>query len=226
MIRTVHLYGFLKKKYGTGHRFDINAVSEVSYALAANFKGFKNDFISGYYRIILGDIRKKIDISEDELRMNLGKIQDIHIIPIPYGAKSQRSASTMKLIAGLALMIPFGFAFAGVAAGTGFGSAAAGASIGLTAEVAGSTAILGGLTSAGGLASIGLSLALGGVSGLLAPAPKVKDYGNRESPDQRPSFLFNGPQNTSIEGLPVPLVYGRFKCGSAIISSGRRAEQI
>ncbi|MFP2768022.1 hypothetical protein [Oceanisphaera sp. KMM 10153] len=52
------------------------------------------------------------------------------------------------------------------------------------------------------------------------------DYANRERPDQRPSFLFDGPVNTSTQGLPVPIICGRVKSGSVVISAGMTAEQI
>jgi predicted phage tail protein len=76
--------------------------------------------------------------------------------------------------------------------------------------------------------SLGVSLMISGVSILLSPKPRVQkeDYLNRESPDQRPSFIFNGATNRSIEGSTVPIVYGNFLIGTITISAGLSVEQI
>ena len=78
-----------------------------------------------------------------------------------------------------------------------------------------------GLMSAGPLASFvtqaGMSLVLGGVASILAPTPKTPDP--KESPENTPSYLFNGAVNTTAQGHPVPIGYGRLIVGSAVISA-------
>lgn len=71
----------------------------------------------------------------------------------------------------------------------------------------------------------GAAMAVGGVIQMTTSMPG-SDYGQRERPDQRPSFLFDGPVNTSTQGLPVPVVYGRIKTGSVVISAGMTAEEL
>lgn len=71
----------------------------------------------------------------------------------------------------------------------------------------------------------GGALAFGGVSQMLIKSPSAH-YGSRTSPAQRPSFIFNGATNTSTEGLPVPLIYGRMRVGSVVVSAGLSAEQL
>lgn len=71
---------------------------------------------------------------------------------------------------------------------------------------------------------IGAVLILGGVAEMLSPPPKVD--GPQEPPDQKPSYLFNGPVNTAAQGHPVPLLYGRMVVGSAIISAGITSTEI
>lgn len=56
--------------------------------------------------------------------------------------------------------------------------------------------------------------------------PPVASYDKRESPDDRPSFLFDGPVNTSAQGAAVPLVYGQMRTGSVVISAGIAAEEV
>ena len=48
----------------------------------------------------------------------------------------------------------------------------------------------------------------------------------RMAHDPRASFLFSEPGNTSSEGAPVPLAYGRIRVGSVVVSAGIAAEQL
>lgn len=64
----------------------------------------------------------------------------------------------------------------------------------------------------------GIAMAAGGVVQLLAPHPKGN--ASKDSAANTPSYAFNGPVNTEAQGHPVPLLYGRLKVGSAVISAG------
>lgn len=46
---------------------------------------------------------------------------------------------------------------------------------------------------------------------------RVKNNNNDD--DDQTSYYFNGAQNTTRQGVPVPLIFGRCKVGSAVISS-------
>jgi predicted phage tail protein len=70
--------------------------------------------------------------------------------------------------------------------------------------------------------SVGVSLALGGIAQMLAPQPKFD--GPQE--EQQPSYVFNGAVNTTAQGQPVPVGYGRMIVGSAVISAGISVEDI
>lgn len=80
--------------------------------------------------------------------------------------------------------------------------------------------------SYGWAAPVGQSLIGAGVGmilqGLFAPSPPKE----RERPENRPSFIFNQAVNTIEQGGPVPLVYGRFKTGSTVVSAGIDAERL
>jgi len=67
--------------------------------------------------------------------------------------------------------------------------------------------------------SVGFSLLLGGVSQLLFSPPKIES-GEGERPDNKPSYNFNGAVNTSGQGNPISLAYGRLRVGSQLISAG------
>ena len=77
-----------------------------------------------------------------------------------------------------------------------------------------------GWAAAGSLMAMGASMALGGVVQLLSPTPNTDSGMGSEAVENRPSYNFNGPVNTTAQGHPVPLAYGKVICGSAVISAG------
>lgn len=72
---------------------------------------------------------------------------------------------------------------------------------------------------------IGASLVLGGVAQLLTPVPKIPT-GKNSDKDPRKSYSFSGVQNTSRQGVPVPIVYGETLVGSVVISAGIDTVQV
>ena len=75
-----------------------------------------------------------------------------------------------------------------------------------------------------GVTGMGMSMVLGGVVQLLSPQQSY-DSASSESPENKPSYNFNGPVNTTAQGHPVPLCYGRMIVGSAVISAGLETRQ-
>lgn len=69
---------------------------------------------------------------------------------------------------------------------------------------------------------LGIGLTIGGAMQMLSP--QAKGLGTQDGPNNRPSYSFNGPVNTSVQGNPVPLLYGRMIVGSAVISAGIYSE--
>lgn len=67
--------------------------------------------------------------------------------------------------------------------------------------------------------SAGISMVAGGVVQLLMGSPDPSMLSN-ERPDSRPSYVFNGAVNVYEQGGPCPLVYGRTRAGSVIVSAG------
>ena len=68
------------------------------------------------------------------------------------------------------------------------------------------------------LMQMGAFMIVGGIVQMLAPQPK--GLSARNSPNNGASYTFNGPVNTTAQGEPVPLGYGRMIVGSAVISAG------
>lgn len=69
-------------------------------------------------------------------------------------------------------------------------------------------------------AQVGVSMIVGG-AGMLLSAIITAIMGRQKKNDNSSgtSYYFNGAQNTTQQGVPVPLVFGRCKVGSAVISS-------
>ena len=89
----------------------------------------------------------------------------------------------------------------------------------------------GGFTSLAGLSStlasegwvgvtamMGMSMMIGGVMQLLSP--QIKELSAKDSAGNGASYHFNGVVNTTAQGNPVPLGYGRIIVGSAVVSAG------
>lgn len=66
------------------------------------------------------------------------------------------------------------------------------------------------------LTPLGIGLVLQGVAELISPTPR--DRPESTDPSAR-SYNFSGLQQTTREGVPVPLVYGEIMTGSIVISS-------
>ena len=75
-----------------------------------------------------------------------------------------------------------------------------------------------------GVMGYGISMVLGGVVQLLSPQQTMSS-GSGESVENKPNYNFNGAVNTTAQGHPVPLCYGRMIVGSAVISAGIETTQ-
>lgn len=65
---------------------------------------------------------------------------------------------------------------------------------------------------------VGAAMALGGVVQMMAP--QQSGLRMRQDPDNKPSYAFGGPVNTTAQGNPVGVLYGQREIGGAIISAG------
>jgi predicted phage tail protein len=76
------------------------------------------------------------------------------------------------------------------------------------------------------LINAGIAMIIGGVIQMLTPVPNLNSDTSNNQPDNKPSYAFNGGVNTSAQGYPVPVGYGRMIVGSAVISAGIVAEEL
>lgn len=68
------------------------------------------------------------------------------------------------------------------------------------------------------LMQFGAAMALGGVVQMLSP--QTTGLASKQSADNKASYAFGGVTNTTAQGNPVPLLYGRRRIGGSIISAG------
>jgi predicted phage tail protein len=196
-LRTIRLYGKLGTQFGRVHRLAVENTAEAIRALCALIPGFEHELMTSRDRgIRYACFLGKENIGKDELTLSGGQ-RDIRIAPVLVGAKSQLLGTLML---GAALVVA-GWAVAGFTAFTAAG--AIGASIGSA------------------LTQFGVMTMLGGVVQALSPQQKA---GASSNPDNGASYNFNGAVNTTQQGSPVPVLYGRMIVGSAVISAGIVAE--
>ena len=199
-MKVVKVYGALKERLGGQGTFELDVfnAAEAIRALCANFVGLDkwlidsgNDGIA--YKVLLG----KEEVGEDNIENLLypwSETDVFHVTPVVTGSGGRWG----RIVMGVAL-VGVGMATGGV----GFSLA-----IGVT-----------GWAGAGFWAksaiTIGAGLALGGVADLLTPVPKQPPDANKLQ-----SFSFSGIEQTSAQGGPVPIVYGKCFVGSTVISAG------
>jgi len=205
MLRKIKLYGELAEF--VGHKefeVQVDSLAKAVSFLINNFEGIDKFMSPRYYQVKIGNY----EIDESEFNYPIGQ-QDIHFIPVIAGAGGNVGRT---LLGGALIAISFGaggFISKDLALvfGKGFGASFA------TAGIAAKTAF-----------GIGSALVLGGVSDMLFPLPKPKEFTSEQDP--KLSFSFSGTQQTSRAGTPVPIVYGEIFTGSVVISGGIDTEQV
>ena len=203
MLRKLKLYGELAKF--VGHKefeIQVDSLAKAVSFLVNNFPQVEKYMNPQYYQVKVGNYA----VDKEEIHHPIGQ-EDIHIVPVISGA----GRGFGKVLLGAALIA--GAFFVPVAAGN----------IGLAAGIkAGSLAKVGFLSKT--MLLVGANLALTGVSEMLFPMPKPKEFKSEQDPQL--SFSFSGTQNTSRAGTPVPIVYGEIVTGSVVISGAIDTQQV
>lgn len=182
VVRTVHLYGKLRKLCNGDKKVDLlgsNTKMLVS-ALCHRYGNHLKQFIAQNNWQIFTGKKENRSLSEQEVELGLGKETDVHFYPVVEG-----SGKAGAIILGIILIV------------------------------------VGVVFQQYYLIGPGVGLIL---QGLFAPAAASNNL--KDKPDERASFIFNGPVNSMEQGGPVSLVYGRFRCGSTVVSAGINAEQL
>tara|TARA_R100000030_G_scaffold32283_1_gene23896 strand:+ start:980 stop:1639 length:660 start_codon:yes stop_codon:yes gene_type:complete len=217
-MKVVKVYGALRKRLGQC-RFEFEAATpaQAIKALCVNFPGLEKWLIDSEkdgvgYRVAVS--KEKIteqDVSP--LFMPFSDKEVFSITPVIAGA----GGGGGRILAGVALI---GIAIASSGAGL-FASGALGF---------GSTAAAGAATLGGSLAvaagNIGIGLVFMGIAQSISPQPDFSAMESGPEAAQLESFTFSNVVNTSRQGLPVPIAYGRVFTGSAVLSSGLDVDQL
>ena len=202
MLRKLKLYGELAEF--VGHKefeIKVDSLAKAVSFLVNNFPQVEKYMNPQYYHVKVGNYA----VNEEEIHHPIGQ-EDIHIVPVIAGAGRGGLGKILlgAALIGAAFFVPNGLVFKeGIS--TGFGFANAG-------------------KLATGLVYLGASLALQGVSEMLFPLPKPKEFKSEQDPQL--SFSFSGTQNTSRAGTPVPIVYGEIVTGSVVISGAIDTQQV
>jgi predicted phage tail protein len=197
MLTKIKVYGRLKKLLGwkDGVYFaDVHSAAEVGKFLIANWPHLKKHIASQFYSIKCDGFA----IGHEELNYPIGR--EITIVPVVAGTlnlKNLFKSKWTRIIIGVALIVAAP-QFAGMYVGT----------FGITSAIAVSSIVAG----------VGLSLALSGVAGLLAPDEPVPSAGSEMDPQS--NYSFSGIQNVSRAGVPLKICYGyEIFSGSVTISN-------
>jgi predicted phage tail protein len=197
----VKLIGELGRRFGRKYRFMARNAREVISALANQLDGFADYFTTAHengvgFKLITD---RPEGIIYEEVMMSCDSLV---IAPVVTGSGSNVGNILVGvLLIGLAF-VPFGGAFAGLAAAGAKAGALVGSSV---------------------LFSLGASLVLTGIAGLLSP-PVQTPTGDSQKKD---SFMFDRAVELTTQGYPVPLLYGEYLAVSPLyISSAISTESI
>jgi predicted phage tail protein len=204
-VKTIRLHGHLREKFGPEYQLDVRTPREAAYALTRVLPGFRDHVLAHNlpgYRVFVGKEARPRDL----LDMPSSDREIIRIVPVIEGAGNTLK-SIATIIVGAALVF---FSYGGYAAAWA-GALGAGGAAGAIG---------------GAVGAVGWGLALGGISTLLYSAPKQQFAHETERPENKPSYIFDGPVNTTRQGNCVPVLYGRLEIGSQVISAGLRSYAI
>jgi predicted phage tail protein len=215
-MKVVKVYGALRKKLGQCRfQFEADTPAQALKALCVNFPGLEKWLIDSEqdgvgYRVTIGK-EKVTEQNAVLIAAPFSEREVFSITPVIAGAGDGAGQifAGIGLIALAIVLAPVGGGF--LSLGTG-ALTSAGFTLGAAASVA--------------IGGIGAAMVLGGVAQALSPSPvqSTSPLERGREAAKLESFSFSGIVNTSKQGLPVPIAYGRLFVGSAVISSGLDVE--
>lgn len=212
-VARVILHGRLRKKFGKEFAIGASTPARAIKILCILLDGFRQELQKGQYRVIRGSLKKGVTMSAPALHMLLPPDGVVHLMPVAAGGKNSGGGKILigVILVAAAIALPeLAPAYFGAAVpATATTVAVAGGSIAVASTVAGVSVL-------GGLALFGGAMILGGLASILA-----KDL--RPQQQLGNSFLLSGALNVATAGGPVPVVYGRMRIGSVVISLGYEA---
>jgi predicted phage tail protein len=202
-MRTIRVYGqlarFLKRR---AFRAEVASAAEAVRFLVANFPQVDAHMATQHYRVSIGARA----LEPEDLHEPAGRAE-ITIVPVIGGA-----GAVGRVIGGVALVA--------------------------AAFVIGQPWL--GPLAFSLITGVGASLALGGVAQLLAPVPRIAGPGaasavgamasansaRPDSNDPRRNSSFSSIQNTTTQGVPLPIIFGEVIVGSVVVSAAIDVDQV
>ncbi|WP_263225137.1 tail assembly protein [Pseudomonas alabamensis] len=128
MMRTIKLYGVLRKQFGREFKLDVNSPRDAIQALCAMVPGFEKFLTTGEERgLVFTVFSGPRNLSGEELDLQGQDDGDIRIAPIIQGSKQ---AGLFQTILGVGLIVA-GFMSGGLSSGIGIALLAGGGSMAL-----------------------------------------------------------------------------------------------
>ena len=211
-MKVVKVYGALRELLGQC-RFELDVVTpgQAIKALCVNFPQLERWLLDSEkdgvaYRVMVGK-QKATEEDVSPLLLPFGEREVFSITPVVAGA----GRGTGQILLGAAL-IAASFAFPGGGAFSFY-------------SYSGVAAGSGAMTAIGTAVSyLGAGLVLQGVANVISPQPTLNS--TLDESVQLESFTFSNVINTSRQGMPCPIAYGRLFVGSAVLSSGLDVDQV
>ena len=205
MLRTVKVYGHLAEHCGQSvFEALVRVPADAIRFLLCNFPELRSLMRDGYYKVAVGKFDLQLADHPEQLQYPMAADDVVKVIPVVTGAGGRGVGA---ILPGAALI---GIAIASGGAGFAFGAKGVG--------FIGAGATPSALAAAAG--NIGIALTLTGIAQMITPVPSQPEFGEGQG-----GFAFSGIENTSQEGVPVPVVYGEMIVGSVVLSTKLSAEK-
>jgi len=201
-MKVVKVYGALRKFLGGQCRFELDVATpaEAIKCLCVNFPGLQQWLINSEQH----GMAFRATVGRDRIHDD-----DMSAAVLPWSDREVFSIAPVVTGAG---------EFGRILAGIGL--------IALSFLTGGATIPLLGLSVSSTLVTLGTSFILTGIAQLISPQPNISGLERGREAARLESFSFSGIVNTSQQGLPVPIIYGRAFAGSAVLSAGLDTVQL
>ena len=224
-MKVVKVYGALRKRLGQCRfEFDVATPAQAIKALCVNFPGLDKWLVDSEkdgvgYRVAVSK-EKATEENVAPLLMPFSDREVFSITPVVAGA----GRGTGTILAGIALIsVAVLSSGAGLFANGAIGFGTTATTVNAAGQVVAAQATLGAsLAAAAG--NIGIGLVLTGIAQSISPQPGLNS--TLDESVQLESFTFSNVVNTSRQGMPCPIAYGRLFVGSAVLSSGLDVDQV
>ena len=209
MLRTVKVYGHLAEHCGQSvFEALVRVPADAIRFLLCNFPELRSLMRDGYYKVAVGKFDLQLADHPEQLHYPMAADDVVKVIPVVSGAGGRGIGQILLGAALIGAAVFLGPTAAAVQAGgnAGFLGATGSGFLSATASVA--------------AGNVGLALTLGGIAQMITPVPSQPEFGEGQG-----GFAFSGIENTSQEGVPVPVVYGEMIVGSVVLSTKLTAEK-